>query len=347
MIIKIKKLKIGYSFKPKIIAEISCNHSGSKKKFLKMIEEAHKNGADLVKIQSYEPEDMVIDNKKTKIKKGLWKTLDLGKLYKKAQTPFPWHKEAFALAKKKNIILFSTPFSERAVDMLERLNAPLYKIASFEITDFNLIKKIAKTKKPIIMSTGMSNLKEIREALNIIQKYHSKIIILHCISGYPTLEKEANIEAINTLKKEFPKFLIGLSDHTNNINTSLAATMLRPAIIEKHFKLDGKKTYDSSFSINKKQLKKLSIDRDKLFSFLGHGEKKLTKTERTSVFFRRSIYAIKDIKKGEKFTNQNIKSYRPQTGLSAKYYFDIIGKKNKISLKKDKVIKKINIGNKI
>ena len=197
--IKINKdVTFSYTEKPKIIAEISGNHSGSKKKFLKLIKSAFLNGADLVKIQTYEPDDITLNNKNNnfKIKRGIWKNKYLWDLYKKACTPFKWHADAFKIAKKFNKILFSSPFSIRAVNFLESFNVPLYKISSFEITDYKLIKYIASKKKPIIISTGMASLREIKQAIKIINQFHNKIIILHCVSGYPTKLKDTNLNKI-------------------------------------------------------------------------------------------------------------------------------------------------------
>lgn len=323
-----KNCIISNNVAPKIVAEISANHCGSKKNFLKHILSAHENGADMVKIQTYEAKDIIV-NKNFKIKSGLWKDKNLHKLYKKAETPFEWHKEAFDLARKKNILLFSSPFSERAVDLLEKFNVKIYKLASFEITDLNLIKKIAKTKKPIIISTGLSNVKEIETAINIIKKKHSKIIILHCISGYPTPINEINLKKILLLKKKFKQYLIGISDHTIGIHASLAATMYEPVIIEKHFTLSKKsKSPDAKFSITPKELCKLKLAVNEFYKMIGSNNlKQITKSEKDSKFFRRSIYAIKNIKKNEILTRQNIASFRPLIGIGAESYDKIIGKK--------------------
>ena len=189
MKIKINKnLNICYDERPKIIAEISGNHGGSKKKFLQLIKSAAQNGADLIKIQTYEPVDITLKNKTNKfyLKDGIWKGQHLWDLYKNACTPFSWHKDAFKLAKKLKTELFSSPFSIRGVDLLEKFNCKIYKIASFEITDLKLVNYIASKKKPIIMSTGMASIVEIKNAINTIKKYHNKIIILHCVSSYPT-----------------------------------------------------------------------------------------------------------------------------------------------------------------
>ena len=332
-----------YSKKPKIIAEISGNHNGSKKKFLKLIKSAFINGADLVKIQTYEPDDITLNirNNNFKIKNGIWKNKYLWDLYKKACTPFKWHSDAFKLAKKYNKILFSSPFSLRAVDFLESFNVQLYKIASFEITDYKLIKYIASKKKPIILSTGMTSLKEIKEAIKIINQYHNKIIILHCVSRYPTKLKDTNLNKIKVLKKVFKNYLIGISDHTNGIISSIASIPLGVVAIEKHYKLDNKiSTTDSKFSITPKDLLKIKNINESLNNSLS--KKQSINVENDSKKLRRSIFAIKDIKKGEKFNYLNIDTLRPNIGLPASKYFFIIGKKSKMNIKAGIPIKKIH-----
>ena len=296
-----KQLFFSKELRPKIIAEISGNHCGNKKLFLKHIIEAKKSGADLVKIQTYEPQDLLV-NKFTniaKLKNGIWKGKSLWKLYQEAHTPFKWHKEAFALAKKNNILLFSTPFSVRALNFLKKFNPPLYKISSFEITDHKLISEIAKTKKPIIISTGMSKIKEIKDAIKIINRYNKKIILMHCVSGYPTPYSDANILKINLLKKKFPNVLVGLSDHTKDEWSCLASVSLGVVAIEKHFIINHKiKSNDSLFSIDKKQMNFLRKNSEKIFNCLGkENSDKLKLSEKNSLLFRRSIFATKNIKK--------------------------------------------------
>ncbi len=314
------------NFKPLIVAEISANHCGSKNIFLKTIKSAAKNGADLIKIQTYEPIDITI--KKIKGKNKLWQ------LYTKAQTPFEWHKDAFKLAKKLKIKLFSSPFSLRAVSFLEKFNVELYKISSFEITDFKLIHVIAKTKKPVIVSTGMASFKEINECINYIRKFHKKIILLHCVSGYPTPENQANLKRILALKERFKGIKIGLSDHTDDIVTSLAAMPFEVSIIEKHFILSKKfKSPDAKFSINPEQLKTLSNYSKKIYSALGKKSFDIQKAELKSKKFRRSIFSIKNIQKGEKLTEKNISTFRPSVGIGAQYFFNVIGKKAKKNIK--------------
>ena len=266
------KLSFSQNYPPLIIAEISCNHGGNKNNLIKHIDAANKFGADLIKIQTYEADDITSPKKNEtfKIKKGLWKNKYYWDLYKKAQTPYSWHKDAFNFARKKGITLFSTPFSIKAVDFLESLKVSLYKISSFEITDINLIDRIGKTKKPVIISTGMASMNEIKNAIKCIKKYHSKIVILHCVSGYPTPEKDAHLERINILKKKLPGVLIGLSDHTNNIKTSVASSILGVVAIEKHFMISNKiKSEDKKFSILPKDLRALKSETQKYFEFLG------------------------------------------------------------------------------
>ena len=330
-----KKLIFTYKKPPLLIAEISANHKGNKNLFLKHILEAKKSGADLVKIQTYEPEDITAKKLNFKIKNGIWRKKTLWNLYKKTQTPFEWHYDAFKLAKKKNINLFSTPFSIRALKFLDKFDIDLYKISSFEITDYNLIENIAKRKKPIIISTGMSSISEIETAKKIINKYHNNLVILYCVSGYPTPANECNINAIQTLKNRFKKNLIGLSDHTNNNYSSLAATVKGVTAIEKHFILSKKiHSEDSSFSIEPKEFKILSNDTKKIFETLGGEKIFLKKSENRNLVFRRSIFASKDIKKGELFSKKNLISLRPQIGQSSSNYFKILGKKSKINIKK-------------
>tara|TARA_Y100000590_G_scaffold469438_1_gene657000 strand:- start:8340 stop:9383 length:1044 start_codon:yes stop_codon:yes gene_type:complete len=332
-----KKLLISQNNPPVIVAEISGNHRGKKSLFLKHIKDAAKSGADMVKIQTYEPEDITINkkNKNFTINHGIWKGKSLWSLYKKAHTPFSWHKDAFKLAKKLNVVLFSTPFSKRAVDLLEKYKTPIYKIASFEITDLNLIDYVAKTKKPIIISTGMANINEIKSAINIIKKYHSKIVILHCVSSYPTPEMEANIINIKNLQKKFKGCIVGISDHTDDINSSLCATALGASLIEKHFKISNQlKTLDSRFSITPNQLYQLKKQSIRIFNSIGKTNTGVEKVERNFLKLRRSIFAIKNIKRGEKLSTSNIATYRPKIGIDAKYYFNILGKKVKKNILK-------------
>ena len=323
-----KNLVFSNNKRPLIIAEISGNHDGKKEKFLRLVKQAFLNGADLVKIQTYEPSDITINKRSHhfKIKNGIWKNKYLWDLYKKACTPYSWHKDAFKIARKFNKTLFSSPFSIRAVDLLESFNVKIYKIASFELTDHKLVKYIASKKKPIIISTGMANYRDIDKAINIIKKYHNKIIILHCVSNYPTDLKDTNLNKIKMLKKKYNKFLIGISDHTKDIISSIASIPLNVVAIEKHFKINNKKTSDSEFSINPYKLKKLKnivIDLEKSLS----PKKNDNYVDKKNIKLRRSIFAIKDINKGDKLNKENINTFRPIIGIPADKYFKVIGKK--------------------
>lgn len=328
------KITFSLNRKPIIIAEISGNHCGSKSKFLKLVESACLNGADLIKIQTYEPQDITLNKNYGNflIKKGIWKGKKLWDLYRDACTPFSWHKDAYDTAKKFKKEIFSSPFSIRAVDLLESLKTKMYKIASFEITDHKLIDYIASKKKPIIISTGMASLVEIKKAIKIINKYHSKIIIMHCVSSYPTKLKDINLKKIDYLKKKFPKYLIGLSDHTNHIYSSIAATMSGVVAIEKHFKLNGKTASpDATFSITPKQLFELKYSSSNIFNSLS---KKSNQIEKISKKLRRSIFATQTINKNEKISKFNIDTLRPSIGLCASEYFNIMGKKVKKKISK-------------
>ena len=302
-----KNLIFSHKKPPLIIAEISGNHGGNKKRFLQLIKSACLNGADLVKIQTYEPQDITINQKKRSfiIKSGIWKNRYLWDLYKKACTPFSWHKDAFKIAKKYNKVLFSSPFSLRAVELLEKLGCKLYKIASFEITDLKLINHIASKRKPIIISTGMASNKEISRALKIIKKYHNKIIIMHCVSSYPTELEDINLQRINKLKRQFKSNLIGLSDHTNDVLSSLLSLTYGVVAIEKHYKIDNKfKTADSTFSITPKELEKLKKNSLSIFKSF---TKKDKKAERTSLKLRRSIFAKKIFQKIQNYQKKILK----------------------------------------
>ena len=323
-----------------IIAEISGNHNGNKRLFLALIKSAFKNGADMVKIQTYEPSDITLNKKNSifKIKKGIWKNRYLWELYKKAHTPYSWHYDAFKYAKKNKKILFSSPFSTKAVDFLEKFNVPVYKVASFEITDLKLVDYIARTKKPVILSTGMASYKEINQAIKTIEKYHSKIIILHCVSEYPTELKDTNLKKLKEIQKKYSQYSIGVSDHTSEITSSVASSILGATVIEKHFKINNNLlTTDSKFSITPNQLRELKKKIIDLWHSLNKGES--TQTENVSKKMRRSIFAKKTIKKNEIITKKNIDTYRPKVGICASKYFKIVGKKARKNIKEGSPIK--------
>ncbi len=324
----IDKKEISYKQSPYVIAEISANHNGSIKRALDTIKAAKKCGVNAIKIQTYTPDTLTIDvsNNDFKIKNGLWKDRTLYNLYSEAYTPFEWHKELFDYAKKIDMTIFSSPFDETAVDLLETLNAPAYKIASFEIIDLPLIKYIARTKKPIIISTGMASFSEIRDALKTAKTNGCKdIILLHCISSYPTPLSEANINAIKILRDEF-NVQIGLSDHTIGNLSSIVATGLGATVIEKHFTLSRKEGgVDSTFSLEPSEMK-IFVNNVKL-AFSTIKSKKIIRSsiENKNKIFRRSIYFVSDIEIGQKITKSHIRRIRPGFGLEPKYYEEVLG----------------------
>lgn len=321
--------KIGDDQPPYIIAELSANHGGTIDNAKLAIKVAKESGANAIKIQSYTPDTMTIvsDKPDFKINNGLWKGFTLYDLYKEAFTPFEWHKELFDYAAKQKITLFSSPFDETAVDLLQELNAPAYKIASFELVDLPLIKKAAKSGKPLLMSTGMANLDEIREALAVALKYGSgDILLFHCISSYPTPLSSSNLKNIEFLRKEF-KVEVGLSDHTHSNLASILSIGLGANAIEKHFKPTSKISGpDSSFSISPKQLKMLVKDCKDAWSALGKSGFNRSKVEAVSKKYRRSLYFINNLKKGDIINSCDIKAIRPGFGLPPKYFELIVGK---------------------
>tara|TARA_B100002052_G_scaffold255080_1_gene245074 strand:- start:11322 stop:12356 length:1035 start_codon:yes stop_codon:yes gene_type:complete len=324
--------------KPFLIAEISANHYGNFSIAKKLIKCAKKNGADAVKLQTFTADTMTIKSKKKyfKITKGLWKNYNLWDLYNKAKTPLEWHRKLFSYSKKIGIKIFSTPFDESAVDFLEKLKCPLYKIASFEMTDLALVKKIAKTRKPMIISTGMASLKEIELTYKTAKKYGAKnITLLYCVSNYPSNISDFNLNNINILKKKF-KCSIGLSDHSKDNRVAISAVAIGADIIEKHIALKNqKKGLDINFSIKGDEIKKFRNDIDLAFKLRGYKSFYRNQSEKKSEMFRRSIFVVKDIKKSEKFSNKNIRRIRPGFGVSPIYYEKLLGKKSPTDLKKE------------
>lgn len=328
--IEIAGRKIGPDFKPYIIAELSANHNGSIEVALKTLEAAAKCGVDAIKIQSYTPDTMTIscDKEDFQIKGGLWDSYNLYDLYKWAQTPFEWHQPLFAKAKELGLTLFSTPFDESAVDLLESLDAPAYKIASFELTDLPLIKYVAQTGKPMIMSTGMANLAEIAEAIQTARESGCQdLVVLHCISAYPAPVEQSNLATIKDLAQRFD-VISGLSDHTLGTAVAVTSVALGASIIEKHFTLDrNEKGPDSEFSIEPDELKTLVEESNIAFQAIGHAGYEIKPVEESNIKFRRSLYFVKNIEQGETITEQHIKRIRPGYGLPPKYLSKVIGKK--------------------
>ena len=327
---EIDKIKIGKGNKPYIIAELSANHGGDIERAKLSIRAAKESGANAVKIQTYTPDTMTLNCFKEDflIKEGLWKGYNLYKLYEEAYTPYEWHEELFDYAKKINITIFSSPFDETAVDLLEDLNTPAYKIASFEITDLPLIKYAASKNKPMLLSTGMANFNEVQEAIETIKKQgNNKILLFHCISNYPAEISDSQLGDINFLRKSF-NVEVGLSDHTTTNLASILATALGANAIEKHFKLDEKECGpDSSFSIMPEQLKELVSDCNITFESTKVNKLIRPESENKNRKFRRSIYFVKDLSKNHILTKNDIKRVRPGYGLDPKYFDQIIGKK--------------------
>lgn len=316
---------------PFLIAEISANHNGDFKQATRLVKLAKESGADAVKIQTYTPDSMTLNSNKNffKIKKGLWKGYKLWDLYNDAKTPYKWHKKLFQYAKKLNIKIFSTPFDEDAVDFLESLDCPFYKVASFEMTDLILIKKIAQTKKPMIISTGMATLNEINRSYKVAKNNGCKdITLLYCVSNYPADIKDFNLNNIKILKNKF-KCRVGLSDHSTDSIVAKTAVAMGAEVIEKHIALENqRKGLDIDFSIRGAEIKKFRDEINKVKLLIGKNTFYRTKAEKKNKNLRRSIFAIESIKKGEKFTEFNIKKIRPGMGLEPKYFNKLINKKS-------------------
>lgn len=324
--------KIGPDFPPYIIAELSANHNGDIDRAYQIMEEAKKAGADAIKLQTYTHETITIDcdTEDFQIRGGLWDGQTLYNLYKNAHMPWEWHKLLFDKAKELDITIFSSPFDFTAVDLLEDLNAPAYKIASFELVDLPLIKRVAQTGKPMIMSTGMANEEEIHEAITTARDNGCKeLVILHCVSGYPAPADQYNLRTIADMSDRFG-VLSGLSDHTIDNATAVTSVAMGACLIEKHVTMDRNGGgADDSFSLEPHELKALCKDTRTAWEALGKVNYERTEAEKGNVKFRRSLYVVKDILKGEKFTCDNVRSIRPGFGLHPSYYEDVI--KNRFS----------------
>jgi len=322
---------IGCKYKPYVIAEVSANHNGSLSRAYQLLDAAKQNGADAVKLQTYTPDTITLNASSDDflIKKGIWKGKTLYQLYQEAHTPWKWHRELFDYAKSINLTIFSSPFDNSAVDLLEGLDAPAYKIASFELVDLNLIRYAANTGKPLIMSTGMANEREISDAVNAALKGGAKsIALLHCVSGYPAPIEEYNLNAIPRLVNDFPQInIVGLSDHTLTNIAAQISIGLGASIIEKHFTLDRNGGgADDSFSMEPSDLKDLVDNVEKVWRALGSGDYEIKPSELDNVKFRRSLYFVRSMRKGERINNGDVRSVRPGFGLPPKYLESLIGK---------------------
>lgn len=329
--IQIANHKIGVHHKPFIIAEMSGNHNQSLDMALKIVEAAAKSGADAIKLQTYTADTLTLNSNKEDFiinnSKSLWNGETLYDLYKKAYTPWEWHKPIFTRARELGLIPFSTPFDETSVDFLEELDVPFYKIASFENNDIPLIEKVASTGKPMIVSTGMATIAELDETVRAARSAGCEnLILLKCTSTYPASPENTNISTIPHMRDLF-NCQVGLSDHTMGTGVAVASVALGATVIEKHFVLDRSEGgVDAAFSMEPDEMKSLVEETERAWKALGNISYGPTKAEEASLQFRRSIYAAKDIKKGESYTPENIRVVRPGYGLKPKYYKELLGR---------------------
>ena len=336
--IQIGNKKIGDGHPTFIIAELSANHNQDYDIAVKTIKAMAEAGADAVKLQTYTADTITIDcdNKYFQIKQGtIWDGTTLHKLYQTAFTPWDWQPKLKKYAEELGLIFFSSPFDKTAVDFLEKMNVPAYKVASFELTDTPLVEYMAQKNKPMIMSTGISKIGEIEEAINACKnKGNNQIIILKCTSAYPAPFEEANLKTIQNIKETFG-VIAGLSDHTLGISAPIAAVALGANVVEKHFILDRKMGgHDSTFSVEPSEFKEMVKYIREVEKAIGKVNYDLTEKMKASREFSRSLFITEDIKKGEEFTEKNVRSIRPAFGLKTKHLEEIIGKKAKDDFKK-------------
>lgn len=326
--INIAGRRIAADAPPYIIAELSANHNGKLETALKIIEEAKKAGADAVKLQTYTADTITLDcdSEDFQIHGGLWDGKNLYQLYKEAQMPWEWHATLFEHARKLGITIFSSPFDNSAVDLLESLNTPAYKIASFEAIDLPLIKYVASTGKPMIISTGMADADEIQEAIDAAREGGCKeLAILHCVSGYPAPAADYNLRTIPDMMQRFG-LVTGLSDHTLDNTTAIASVVMGASIIEKHFTLDRSGGGpDDSFSLEPAELVALCRDSKTAWAAMGQVDYGRKSSELGNAKFRRSLYFVKNLKAGDLITKESIRSVRPGYGLPPKYLTKVIG----------------------
>ncbi|MCF5509755.1 pseudaminic acid synthase [Pseudomonas sp. PA-3-5D] len=329
-VISIAGRKIGADEPPYIIAELSANHNGKFETALKIIEEAKKAGADAVKLQTYTADTITLDcdSADFKIKGGLWDGRTLYELYQEAHMPWDWHAPLFEYARKLGITIFSSPFDNTAVDLLENLNTPAYKIASFEAIDLPLIKYVAGTGKPMIISTGMADAEEIAEAIEAAREGGCKeLAVLHCVSGYPAPAHDYNLRTIPDMMQRHG-LVTGLSDHTLDNTTAVTSVALGASIIEKHFTLDRSAGGpDDSFSLEPAELVALCRDSKTAWAALGQVDYGRKSSEQGNVQFRRSLYFVESLKKDDVITRDKIRSVRPGFGLPPKYQELLLGKR--------------------
>jgi len=337
--VRIADRLVGCAHAPFIIAEMSGNHNQSLERALEIVEAAAKTGAHALKIQTYTPDTMTIDMDEREFHisdpSSLWTGTSLYKLYGEAYTPWEWHKPIFDRARELGVIAFSTPFDDTAVDFLENLDAPCYKIASFENTDLPLIRRVAATGKPLIISTGMATVAELDETVRAAREAGCKdLILLKCTSTYPATAANINILTIPHLRELFG-CEVGLSDHTIGVGVSVASVALGATVIEKHFTLnraDG--GVDSAFSMEPSEMSQLVVETERAWQALGHVRYGPIEAEKASIQFRRSLYVVKDLKAGDVLTRENVRAIRPGLGLSTKYLEQVLGKTVKQDVKR-------------
>jgi pseudaminic acid synthase len=348
--ISINGRKIGVNYSPYVIAEMSANHNGDINNAYKIIDMARAARADAVKLQTYTPDTITLNlnTPEFMIEGGLWNGQSLFELYEGAFMPWEWHQPLFEYAKKIGITIFSSPFDNTAVDLLEGLNTPAYKIASFEAVDLPLIKYVAQTGKPMIISTGMADAKEIQEAIEAAREGGCKeLAILHCVSGYPALAEDYNLKTLVDMQQKFG-LVTGLSDHTIDNTTAITGVGLGASIIEKHVTLDRNGGgADDSFSLESKDLTELCMGASIAWGALGRVDYGRKSSEKANVKFRRSLYFIKDIKKGEVITAEHIKSIRPGYGIAPKYMTDVLGCKAVSSVRRGTSVSFNHFANKV
>ncbi|MDR6292079.1 N-acetylneuraminate synthase [Inquilinus ginsengisoli] len=328
--ISIAGRKIGPDHPPYVICELSGNHNGELARALKMMEAAKATGADAVKLQTYTADTITLnhDSDQFRIKGGLWDGRLLYDLYQEASTPWEWHDALFAKARELGITIFSTPFDKTAVDLLEGLGAPAYKVASFEVVDLPLVEYIASKGKPMIISTGLANLAEIHEVIAAARRGGAnQLVVLHCISSYPAPMEDANLRTMPNLSQTFD-VISGLSDHTMGTAASVTAIALGGSVIEKHFTLaraDGGP--DSAFSLEPEEFTRLVEDCKSAWAALGRVRYDLKGSEAGNIVFRRSLYVTRDVKAGETLTEDNVRSIRPGYGLAPKHQPEVLGRR--------------------
>ena len=328
--ISIDGRKICTDYAPYIIAEMSANHNGSIENAFKIIEQAKRCGADAVKLQTYTADTITLNSRAPEfmIRGTLWDGQSLHELYQKAHMPWDWHKPLFDFAREQDITIFSSPFDFSAVDLLESLNAPAYKIASFEMVDLPLIRYVAQTGKPMIISTGMADADEIAEAVETAKSAGCReLVVLHCVSGYPAPAADYNLRTLPDMAARFGT-LVGLSDHTLDNTTAVASVVLGACVIEKHFTLDRNGGgADDSFSLEPDGLQALCRDSKTAWQALGRVHYGLKSSEQGNVQFRRSLYFVKDLQKGDTIDETCIRSVRPGFGIAPKHFDELIGKR--------------------